>query len=93
MNKVIKNRLYDTETATAIATYDARYCPLYKVGFIATLYRKKTGEYFLYTKGGVFEDYPDQERIDPKTPDDAKEWCAKNLSGDEYMKIFGAVEE
>ena len=93
MNKVINNRLYDTETATAIASYDARHCPLYKVGFIATLYRKKTDEYFLYTKGGVFEDYPDQEKIEPQTLEEAKKWCAQHLSGDGYMKIFGPVEE
>ncbi len=61
MQRVICNKLYDTETATLIkkVTYgvfgDAD-------GWEETLYQTESGHFFLYTNGGAASKYP-QEKI------------------------------
>lgn len=73
MMKVINNKRYNTKTAEYFGRYehdtddtDARY--------IEELYRKRTGEFFLYTKGGKdsiykvevsFNKYKEGEKIIP----------------------------
>lgn len=66
------------------------------------MYRKNTGEFFLHGSGGAASKYREQvaqnewcggEKIEPLTLEQAQEWAEKHLDGDEYEKIFGAVEE
>lgn len=102
MKKIINGKVYDTNTAQRVGywsnnlTYrDFSWCE-------ETLYRKKTGEYFLHGEGGPASRYAEAvgtnswgsgERIMPLTYKEASEWAEKHLDGDEYEQIFGAVSE
>jgi hypothetical protein len=70
--------------------------------FSETLYRKKTGEFFLYGEGGPMTKYAVAEgsnswrggsRIMPLSFHEAREWAEEHLSGEEYEAIFGKVVE
>jgi hypothetical protein len=102
MKKVIKGKVYDTETTQRLAEYapnpyrsDFHY-------FCETLYRKKTGEYFIHGEGNAASKYAQScgqnewcggEKIIPLTYADAQAWAEKHLDGDEYIEIFGEPEE
>lgn len=101
MKKVIKGKQYDTETATALGCFhkgakgDLNYIR-------EELFRKKTGEYFLYGKGGASTKYSvlvqnntwsGSEKIIPLEFSDAQAWAEQNLKDDEYKSIFGEVTE
>lgn len=101
MKKVIKGKQYDTETATALGCFhkgakgDLNYIR-------EELFRKKTGEYFLYGKGGASTKYSvlvknntwsGSEKIIPLEFPDAQAWAEQNLKDDEYKNIFGEVTE
>ncbi len=101
MKKIINGKKYDTETATKLG----EDCHGYRndINFWSEeLYRKKTGEFFLYGEGGARSQYGVQvsqnswgggENIIPYTEDEAKRWCENHLSVEEYEAIFGEVEE
>ena len=57
MRKIINNKVYDTATATRIGLSDNghEYNELSYSG--ETLYRKRTGEYFLHGEGGPMTSY------------------------------------
>lgn len=101
MKKIINGKLYDTNTARLLATYDSEYSKSDYEYYFEELYRKKTGEYFVYGKGGPNSHYAEYlkdvrqagEGIRPMTEKDAKEWAELRLTADEYIKIFGDVEE
>ena len=84
MKKIIKNKVYDTSTAREMGTCRNLF------DYEESLYRKKTGEFFLHTSGGPYS----QESIMPLTYDKAQEWAAIALTEEQYEGIFfGAVEE
>lgn len=100
MKKIINGKVYDTSTAECVARWDNDY-PVRDFHYcMEELYRKKTGEYFLYGEGGPMSKYAvwqgnsgsGGERISPLTYDEATEW-AERLDGDKYEEIFGAVSE
>lgn len=74
MKKVIRGLLYDTETAKPIGSVS-------DTG--ETLYRKRTGEYFLGSK----------DRIKPLAYDEAKGWAENALDGDKWFAEFGELGE
>jgi hypothetical protein len=102
MKKIINGKMYNTETAEEVGFWsnnysynDFRYCE-------ESLYRKKTGEYFLYGSGGAMTKYATScgddwrgsgEEIKPMTETEAMKWAEKHLDADEYEEIFGEVEE
>lgn len=102
MKKIINGKMYNTETAKEMGSHwngyprsDFNYCE-------ETLYRKKTGEYFLYGDGGAATCYSYSvgqncrsggEDIVPLTEEEAKTWAERSLDADEYIEIFGEVEE
>lgn len=101
MKRIINGRRYDTETAKLVGytSYDTPGSLSY---WSEDLYRKKTGEYFLYGQGGPMSKYGQQvgdntwtggDVIIPLSLSEAQYWAEKYLSGDEYEAIFGAVEE
>ena len=52
MKKVINGKVYDTNTATRVAEY-WNGKPYNDLGYVVEdLYRKRSGEYFLYGEGG-----------------------------------------
>ena len=65
------------------------------------MYKKKTGEYFLYGEGGALTQYSrdtwdgrtGSSQIIPMTEESAKEWAVEHLECDEYEALFGEVEE
>lgn len=102
MNKMINGRRYDTDRAKYLADYwnGLGYSDFNWVNEV--LYRKKTGEYFLYGSGGAASKYAKAvglnnwesgERIMPLSLEQAQQWAEEHLDADEYEKIFGAVEE
>ena len=101
MKQIIKGKMYDTETAKMIGDYwnglpnnDFRYCH-------EELYQKKSGEFFLYGKGGPLTKYKEPfgnmwgggSRIFPMSEDEAKEWIENHLSADAFIELFGMPEE
>lgn len=101
MKKIIGGKVYDTETAKELGVY--AYSNYGDLNYICkTLYRKKTGEFFLHEEGGANTRYAQQintnewcggEIITPLTYKQAQEWTEKNLTGDEYESIFGIIKE
>lgn len=102
MKKIINGKLYDTSTAKEMGSYwnglsNRDFCRINE-----TLYRKKTGEFFLHGEGGPMTKYAESmgqnqwsggEEIIPLSVESAEQWAEDNLSADEYEKIFGPVAE
>lgn len=96
MNKVIKGKRYDTETAEYINSWSYSY-PRDFDYVHEVLYRKRGGEFFLYGEGGPRSMYSirvDQNcwsggsKIIPLTDDEAREWAEEHMTADEYEKLF-----
>lgn len=102
MKKIINGRVYDTEKAKELGTY-ANYGSWRDFSHLEeTLFRKKTGEYFLFGEGGPATKYAEAEgqnswtggrRIMPMTYDEARAWAEEHLTADEYEAIFGEIVE
>ena len=94
--------MYNTETADKIQEWDNG---MYGNDFRAckeTLYKKKTGEYFIYGSGGALSKYSvscgnngssGSSEIIPITKDRAKLWMEEKGDPDAYTKEFGEVPE
>lgn len=101
MKKIINGKVYDTHTAEFLADWDNGLQLTDFYYFEENLYRKKTGEFFLYGWGHGLSKYAthhgnnsgDGEEIIPMTYDEAREWAEKHLSGEKYCEIFGEPEE
>lgn len=102
MKKIIKGKVYDTDTATFLAEYDSGHGVTDFKHYAEELYQKKTGEYFIYGEGGPASRYSQAcptggwdggRKIVPLTYEQAREWAEKNLNADEYEEIFGEVVE
>ena len=103
MKQIIKNKLYDTDTAKEIGMdYGGGQGPRDFRYWEERLFRKKTGEYFLYGEGGPLTQYArwldgnnrtGGEKIMPMTYEAARLWAEEHLSADEYMAEFGPVDE
>lgn len=102
MKKVIDGKLYNTETATMVASWSNGYYIGDLKHMSEELYQKRTGEYFLYGVGGPMTKYAIScgnsswsggDAIIPVTEQAAREWAEEHLDGDEYIKIFGPVPE
>lgn len=102
MKKVIKCSLYNTDTAQELGCvepsgYD---CSDFDY-FCETLYRTKSGKYFLHGEGHGNSRYGEWhgnsgewgEQIRPYTPDEARDWAEENLTAEEYTEAFGEPEE
>ena len=91
MKAIINGVKYDTETAIEIISTKNG------IGQITTLYRKKkNGEYFLVE---TWDNRPIQNIItiyggsSYLNSENAKKWCEKNITVEEYESVFGEVEE
>ena len=100
MKTILNGRFYDTESATLIGRcITVRPCDLDSSW--EELYRKKNGEFFLIGEGGPHSKYG--AFIDKKwlaggalevlSEDEARKWAEYNLEADEYMAVFGKVDE
>ncbi len=102
MNKIVRGKRYNTETAQLIGVYESNEPKDSDFWEREELYRKRTGEFFLVGKGGAMTEYgvpsingtgKTGEALQPVTPEYASQWCEENLTADEYENVFGAVEE
>lgn len=101
MKKIIKNKIYDTNTAQKIGYYE--FDTYDSINYICeTLYQKKTGEFFLHSQGGANTKYSERisfnhwssgETIIPLTYHEAMKWAENHLSAGKYEEIFGAIDE
>ena len=101
MNKIINGKRYSTDSAKVMAADE--FGSVTDFGhWEETLYRKNTGEYFLHGEGGPASKYAESvgqnqwrggEKIIPLSIEAAQKWAEEHLDGEEYEKIFGAVEE
>lgn len=102
MKKIINNKLYNTDTAEEVGSWDnGRYGGDFS-RCSETLYRKRTGEFFLYGDGGPMSKYSKScgnnswsggSQIIPLTYEVARAWAEKHLDTDEYESLFGPVSE
>lgn len=101
MKKIINGKKYDMSTATLLACYDNGLSPRDFNHISEGLYRKRTGEYFLYGWGGPMTEYrrtigqnewSGGEEIRPLTEAEARKWVEEKAN-DRYEEIFGEVEE
>lgn len=101
MKKIINGKMYNTGTATFLGrclSNDGDW--MHRC--LEKLYRKTTGEYFLYGEGGPATAYAEQDGdnswsagtgIRLLSESEAHEWAEENLSTDEYIAAFGTPEE
>ena len=105
MRNIINKKLYDTDTAVQVgdpASPEGMYNITDFHYYDETLYRKKTGEYFLFGKGGPLSPYAEPyeqhgsqsgQRIVPLAPEQARQWAEEHLEVAEYELEFGTPEE
>lgn len=102
MKKVIKGKVYNTETTKKCGEYEPNPYRSDFNWFCETLYQKKNGEFFLHGDGNANSRYSKScgqnewcgdEKIIPLTYQEAQEWAERHLTGDEYEEIFGEVAE
>ncbi len=102
MKKIINNKMYNTETATEIASrceYGRDKNNFRQLE--ESLYCKRTGEYFLAGEGGPLTKYREQcddasyrgENIFPISQEEARQWMEEYGSVEEYIEWFGEPEE
>lgn len=102
MKKIINNKIYDTGKAQKCGEYESTPYRNDFHYFCETLYRKKTGEFFLHGEGNAASKYARScgqnercrgEKIVPLTYEAAQQWAEEHLDGDSYIEIFGEPEE
>ena len=101
MKKIINGKMYNTETAKCLSEWcNGHYGDLTYVE--ETLYRKRTGEYFLYGLSGAAGKYAEEtscnnwsggDRVIPMTENEAKSWMEENGTAEEDISAFGEPEE
>ncbi len=102
MKKIINGRMYNTDTAKRLCGAD-NGCSCRDFSYWEeALYQKKTGEFFLYGEGGPMSKYSRScgqnewcggYEIKPLSNEKAREWVELNATADEYIEIFGEVDE
>lgn len=102
MRKIINNRRYDTDTAERVGYWDNGMDGHDFRHESATLYRKRSGEYFLHEEGGAMTRFAERDGlgswtggdlITPLDYDMARAWAEKHMDADEYEAEFGEVGE
>lgn len=102
MKKIIKGKMYDTDTARLVGAsgHGLRYGDFDWTE--EALYCKRTGEYFFHGAGGAGSCYAQSTGVNswsggavirPMSVSDARTWAENNLTADEFQQEFGAVAE
>ena len=101
MKKIINQKRYDTEKAQKIGFWYNGY-GYNDFNYTAeTLYRKKTGEFFLLGEGGANSIYANIDgnnycsgaKIIPLSYEQARLWAEEKLESELYEKTFGVIED
>jgi hypothetical protein len=101
MRKIIKNKVYDTETARLVGDWDNDMSVTDFDWFQEQLYQKRTGEYFIYGEGNARSPYAEHaygmwqggEAITPVSPEQAREWAEEHFDAADYEREFGTPAE
>lgn len=102
MKKIIDGKKYDTDTATEIGEWENMYDPRNFDYIQQVLYRKRTGEYFLYEYGNANTRYAKKvgsnswqgaSYLTPVSYETAQKWAEDHLTADEFEAEFGEVDE
>lgn len=100
MKKIIGGKAYNPETAKKVGEYWNGQSGYNYI--VEAMYRKRTGEYFLYALGGANTQYAKPagqncwtggEKIIPLSHDEATEWAEVHMDADDYEDVFGPVAE
>ena len=102
MNKIINGKRYDTDTAKEVGCWE-NMDDVRNFDYLGeTLYRKRTGEFFLHCEGGARTPYASfsgdgwagfGEVLRPLGYAEACKWAEEHMTGDEYEAVFGEVGE
>ena len=87
MRKIIKNAVYDTNTARLLTSAVERNNPFLEENTEVFLYRKKTGEYFYHQ---VAEN--GSERIIPTNRQKAKKWLLTHFSEEDAENVLSPLK-
>ena len=96
MKKIINNKVYDTEKAAKVGEDSENYPSDFSY-VEEVLYRKRTGEYFLYGYGPAASRSAERvgssgwgsgERIMPLSYEQARQWAEDHMEADDYMAEF-----
>lgn len=83
--KYCNGKKYNTETAMCIGTKSDSF-------FSESLYRKKSGEYFLCFVGVENSGFSDRLIIHPIDYETAQKWAKSNLKYEDYSKNFMLID-
>ncbi len=97
MKKIIKNKKYDTDTAREVGRWEPDHAKSDFAWYEETLYRKKTGEYFIHGAGHAASPYRRRsggmwapgEGITPIGIEEAREWAEEHLDAEAYEAEWG----
>ena len=102
MRKVINGKAYDTDKAQLVCWSD-NGLERKDFGYLSeSLYRKRTGEYFLHCEGGASTRYAERdalggwmmgEAVEPLSWEAARSWAEGNLDAAAYEAEFGEADE
>lgn len=87
MKKYVNRKCYDTDTAHKVGTYKGCW-GLHE----ETLYRKRTGEYFLYVWDRLLDE-ADTGTIAPVSCEKARAWAGERLDADAIGAEWGEPAE
>ena len=102
MRKIRNGKAYDTETAREVGSHENMYDASDFHWYEETLYRKRTGEYFLHGRGNAMTRYAVStgtsswrggEEITPLSYTEATDWAEEYLDAEAYEAEFGEVPE
>lgn len=100
MKKIINGKVYDTEKAELLATAHHENVKDYAgITLRQWLHRKRTGEFFLAVEGAsqslanVLPESAHSSGIYPLTREQAQSWAERELSADDWERIFGDPDD
>lgn len=101
MNKVINGKRYDTDKAEEVGHYNNGMLPGDLGYYAEVLYRKRTGELFLWAEGGAMSrcarpcegGWSGGSELIPLDIDGARSWAEEHLTADRYAELFGEPDE
>lgn len=91
MKKIINGKKYDATTARLVCERD--YYDNGNWFSTSALFRKKTGEFFIFHNINQRELWAKESYIDPITKAEALKFAEENMDGEDYEAFFGEVEE
>lgn len=102
MRKIICHKAYDTDTAALVGEWDNGLPVNDFARCNESLYRKKTGEFFLHVAGGPASraavscgnnTWKAGELIEPLTWSAAIDWAEEHMDAEDFESAFGEVSE